>query len=138
MWRGFTTHIRVYLLDRNVFLRKGWGNIVFLKKYPYKKYVVVIKYNIHFRHIPVRVESPCCNIRQLVKMQALPYCVHIFLIKSPYKICIIKKVEIENNSFFSCISRKNVYRHIISTGCNIIQQSGKAFPHVINILLLIK
>ena len=60
------------------------------------------------------------------------------LITFPYFICIFQKVEIENNSFFSCISRKNVYRHIISTGCNIIQQSGKAFPHVINILLLIK
>ncbi len=46
--RGFTTHISLYLLDRNVFLRMGWANIVFLKKYKDKKQVVVIKYKIHF------------------------------------------------------------------------------------------
>ncbi len=48
VWRGFTIHVRACPLDRNVFLRMGWGNIVFLKKYPYKKYVVVIKYNSCF------------------------------------------------------------------------------------------
>ena len=58
-------------------------------------------------------------------MVALVNVVHIFLKKSPCKIWIIKKVEIENNSFFPCIFQKKVYKDEIPTGCNIIQQSGK-------------